>query len=79
MLIDTVLTSLSMFHSIVTRHRQSFKTPPAYEPFTREASAAPAASSLPVIRTRRLEAADRRGTMNVLPHELPGCACILQC
>jgi hypothetical protein len=29
-----------------------------------------------VIRTQTLEAADRRGTMNVLPHELPSCACI---
>ena len=58
MLIDTVLTSLSMFHSIVTRHRQSFKTPPAYEPFTREASAAPAASSLPA--TRNLPETGRR-------------------
>jgi hypothetical protein len=28
---------------IVTRHGQSFKTPPAYETCTREASAAPAA------------------------------------
>src|ERR1700683_2352451 len=33
-------------------------------------------SGLPVIRTRTLEAADRRGSMNVLPHELPSCACI---
>jgi hypothetical protein len=30
-------------HIIVTRHGQSFKTPPAYETCTREASAAPAA------------------------------------
>ena len=31
------------FHIIVTRYRQFFKTPPAYETCTREASAAPAA------------------------------------
>ena len=30
-------------HIIVTPHGQSFKTPPAYETCTREASAAPAA------------------------------------
>jgi len=30
-------------HIIVTRHGQSFKTPPGYETSTREASAAPAA------------------------------------
>ena len=41
--IDILLTSLSMFHIIVTHHGQSFKTPPAYQTCTREASVAPAA------------------------------------
>ena len=50
MLIDILLTSLFMFN--VTRHGQSFKTPPAYETCTREASAAPAAQSLPVIHPK---------------------------
>jgi hypothetical protein len=31
-------------HIIVTHHGQFFKTPPAYQSYTREASAAPAAS-----------------------------------
>ncbi len=43
MLIDILLTVAIHVHIIVTRHGQSFKTPPAYETCTREASAAPAA------------------------------------
>jgi hypothetical protein len=43
MLIDILLTSLSMFTSSYAHHGQSFKTPPAYQTCVREASAAPAA------------------------------------
>jgi hypothetical protein len=46
MLIDILLTLLSIVHTIVTRHGQSSKTPPAYEACTREASAAPAVRSV---------------------------------
>jgi hypothetical protein len=44
MLIDILLTVAIHVHIIVTHHGQSFKTPPAYQTCTREASAAPAAS-----------------------------------
>ncbi len=50
-------------HPIVTRHGQSFKTPPAYQTCTREASAAPAASFSSA--TRKLaESAWARRTMH---------------
>ena len=46
MLIDILLSSLSMFHIIVTHHGQSFKAPLAYQTCTREASAANASGFL---------------------------------
>jgi len=38
MLIDILLSSLSMFHIVVTHHGQSFKAPLAYQTCTREAT-----------------------------------------